>query len=129
MSERIDMCIEVTRVNYKALIGSESASSSEMRYKVVAARRIQEERFRGLGFNVNSLMEEKHITEFCSLDKKAKAFVKMAYEKYKLSPRRYYKLLKLARTIADVQGAEKIESCHLAAAIGYIRLLSTHENR
>lgn len=127
MSERIDMCIEVTRVNYKALTGGVSASSAEMRHKVVEARRIQEKRFEGLGFKVNSLMEEKDINEFCVLDKKSKDFLKKAYEKYKLSPRRYYKLLKLARTIADVQGGDNIEVCHLAAAIGYIRLLGKSE--
>ena len=119
--ERIDMCIEISRVNYKALTEAESADSAEMRKRVTAARDIQRERFKSLTFDTNAMMDEKHIEEFCSLGPKERKFMKKAYEKYSLSPRRYHKILKLARTAADLQECRDIEICHLATALNYTR--------
>lgn len=125
--ERIDMCIEVSRTNYKALTGEDSGSSGEMRRQVEIARRIQSERFSTAGITVNSQMEEKHIKEFCRLGKKEQDFMKKAYNRYNLSPRRYHKILRLARTAADIQEAENIEIHHLASALNYTRFFNTYE--
>lgn len=121
LCERIDMCIEINRVDYRALTGQESTGSAEMAGRVETARQIQKERFRGLDFDTNSMMNESHIKEFCPLGKKEQNFMKSAYDKYGLSPRRYHKILKLARTAADIQESENIEVFHLASALGYTR--------
>ena len=89
--------------------------------KVEIARQIQKERFKGLNFDTNSMMNEAHINEFCQLGKKEQNFMKSAYNKYSLSPRRYHKILKLARTAADIQESRNIEVFHLASALGYTR--------
>lgn len=121
LCERIDMCVEVSRVNYKALTGEDSGCSEEMRRRVEEARQIQRERFREFGFDTNSMMNEAHVKEFCFLGKKEQNFMKSAYNRYNLSPRRYHKILKLARTAADLQGSKDIEVFHLASALGYTR--------
>ena len=121
LCERIDMCIEINRVDYRALTGQKSAGSAEMAGKVEIARQIQKERFKGLNFDTNSMMNEAHINEFCQLGKKEQNFMKSAYNKYSLSPRRYHKILKLARTAADIQESRNIEVFHLASALGYTR--------
>ena len=115
------MCIEINRVDYRALTGQKSAGSAEMAGKVEIARQIQKERFKGLNFDTNSMMNEAHINEFCQLGKKEQNFMKSAYNKYSLSPRRYHKILKLARTAADIQESRNIEVFHLASALGYTR--------
>lgn len=127
LCERIDMCIEVSRTNYKALIGDDSGTSEEMRQRVETARAIQKQRFDGMNIMVNSQMEEKHIKEFCRLGKKEQDFMKKAYNRYNLSPRRYHKILKLARTSADIQESQNIEVHHLAAALNYTRFFNTYE--
>jgi len=127
LCERIDMCIEVAGTNYKALTGEESGNSAEMRSRVMEARQIQAERFAGLGISVNAQMEEAQIKEFCRLGKKGQDFMKKAYNRYNLSPRRYHKILKLARTAADVQQVREIEVHHLASALNYTRFFNTYE--
>ena len=119
IAERIDLCIEISRVDYRALTGSPSASTEEMRQKVAAAREIQRKRFEGRKIRLNSEMEEGDLREFCALDRKGIDFMKKVYEKQHLSPRRYHKILRIARTAADVRGSEKVEMSHLAAALGY----------
>ena len=74
-------------------------------------------------------MDEKHIEEFCTLGPKERKFMKKAYEKYSLSPRRYHKILKLARTAADLQGSRDIEVFHLASALGYTRFFDTQDTK
>ena len=127
LCERIDMCIEVSRIDYKSLVGETSESSEEMKQRVELARQKQRERFCGTNIVVNSQMEESHLKQFCLLGKKEKEFMKKAYSRYNLSPRRYHKILKLARTSADIQGAENIELHHLAAALNYTRFFNTYE--
>lgn len=121
LMERIDMCVEISGVDYRELTGTPSMSSAEMRERVINARRIQEKRYEGLSFNTNAAMKEAHIKEFCQLDKSASQFMKRAYSRYDLSPRRYHKVLKLARTIADVQESEIILTEHIANALNYTR--------
>ena len=127
LCERIDMCIEVSRVNYKALTGDETAGSGEMRRRIRIARQIQRERFSALDFDTNAMMDEAHIKEFCTLGKKEQNFMKSAYNRYSLSPRRYHKILKLARTAADLQESRNIEVFHLAGALGYTRFFDAYD--
>ena len=129
LCERIDMCIEVNRVNYKALTGGESGSSEEMRKRAAEARHIQRERFKAFDFDTNAMMNEAHVEEFCPLGKKEQNFMKSAYNRYSLSPRRYHKILKLARTAADLQGSRDIEVFHLASALGYTRFFDTQDTK
>ncbi len=124
LCERIDMCIEIPRVDYKNLTGNNSMSSAEMRERVVRAREIQKKRFEGTGISVNAEMKESMIKEFCHLGDDESNFMKRAYAKYNLSPRRYHKVLKLARTIADVEGKENIDIASLSSAMGFTRFLN-----
>lgn len=127
ITERIDMCIEIAKVNYDSLIGKESSSSEEMRNRVIEARKLQEKRFRGLPFNVNANIDESHINEFCYLGKRENEFIEKAYSKYCLSPRRYHKILKLARTMADLDLKKDINIEHLAGALNYTRFFDIYE--
>lgn len=128
IAERIDMCVEIQRVDYSELTGTASASTAELRQKVEAAREIQKKRFEGETINLNSRMEERHIKKYCVLGEKEKEFVENIYRSKHLSPRRYHKILKIARTIADVRGDERLEISHLSAAFGYTGFLSDSQN-
>ena len=121
LCERIDMCVEIRRADYEALHAPMTSSSAEMREKVLRAREIQKKRFAGSRVRCNAAMHEAQLQEFCTPDEAGKAFLRLAYERYHLSPRRYHKILKLARTIADVQGDAVIGQTHLAGALQYTR--------
>ncbi len=121
LCERIDMCVEIRRADYEALHAPTTGSSAEMREKVLRAREIQKKRFAGSRVRCNAAMHEAQLQEFCTPDEAGKAFLRLAYERYHLSPRRYHKILKLARTIADVQGNAVIGQPHLAGALQYTR--------
>ncbi len=121
LCERIDMCVEIRRADYEALHAPKTSSSAEMREKVLRAREIQRTRFAGSRVRCNAAMHEAQLQEFCTPDEAGKAFLRLAYERYHLSPRRYHKILKLARTIADVQGDAVIGQPHLAGALQYTR--------
>ena len=127
IAERIDMCIEITNVEYGSLTGKETMSSEEMKKRVIRARKIQEERFMGLPYNVNAKIDESHIKEFCFLGKAENEFMERAYTKYFLSPRRYHKILKLARTIADLEDEKDIGISHLASALNYTRFFERND--
>ena len=73
-------------------------------------------------------MDEGHIRKFCHLGKEERDFMEAAYAKYGISPRRYHKILKLARTLADMDGENNIQTRHLAASIHYTRFLRQREN-
>ena len=124
IAERMDMCIELSRIDYGALTGSVSSTSAEMRERVMSARELQRLRFAEEKIELNSQMEERQIKKYCVLGENEEAFVKKMYESKHLSPRRYHKILKIARTIADVRGDEKIEMSHLSAAFGYTGFLN-----
>ena len=119
IADRIDMFIEISRIDYKALVGTSSESTAEMAERVRQARDIQAERFRGSKISFNAQMQESELKEFCELGKKESEFMKKIYEKQHLSPRRYHKILKTARTIADVRGSRELELSHISAALGY----------
>ena len=118
--DRIDIHIEVPAVQYEELSSSIPAeSSAEIRKRVNKARRVQLERFKGLDISANARIPTGKLHEFCALDDKADALLKKAFEKLGLSSRAYSKILKVSRTIADLEGSETIKQSHVAEAVQY----------
>lgn len=119
--DRIDIHIEVPRIEYQKLAGNEQLeTSAQIRERVERARAVQRQRFAAHPHTVsNADMKPSEIRKACPLDADGEKLMKMATERYKLSARAFHRLLKLARTIADLAESEKIESAHLAEAIQY----------
>lgn len=120
--DRIDISIEVRAVDYDKMISkADGESSSSMRKIVTDARKIQEKRFRENGVKIfsNSSMGIKDIEKFCILDSKAKNMLNMAMQKFSMSARSYNKILKVSRTIADIENKEVIEISHITEALQY----------
>ena len=120
--DRIDISIEVRGVDYDKMISkADGESSSSMRKIVSDARKIQEKRFRENGLKIfsNSSMGIKDIEKFCILDSKAKNILNMAMQKFSMSARSYNKILKVSRTIADIENKEVIETSHITEALQY----------
>ncbi|WP_316750446.1 YifB family Mg chelatase-like AAA ATPase [Pedobacter gandavensis] len=119
--DRIDLHVEVTPVNFKELTSSAPAEKSEeIRARVIAARTIQAGRFQGRpDLHCNAQMNSGMVRQVCQIDKKGQALIKKAMENLGLSARAYDRILKVARTIADLAGTEDIRTEHLAEAINY----------
>ncbi|MBI2083789.1 MAG: YifB family Mg chelatase-like AAA ATPase [Deltaproteobacteria bacterium] len=120
LMDRIDLQIEVPPVEYKDLAGSGACeSSSEIRKRVNRARLIQKERFQRHKVYCNSQMKGQLIQKFCSLDREGARILEQAVETLGLSARAYDRILKVARTIADLKSSEQISASHLAEAVQY----------
>ncbi len=118
--DRIDLHVEVPRVPHKDLTDQSPAESSAViRERVNRARKIQHERLAPFNLHANSQMQTRHIRRFCKLDEKGDALLEQVTDKLGLSARSFTRILKLARTIADLAGAEQIEILHLSEAIQY----------
>lgn len=118
--DRIDIHVEVTPVKYSKLNSSEKQeSSSQIRDRVNKARKIQYERYKKYNIYSNSGLTPQLIEKYCKLDKKSEEILKKSFENLGLSARAYSKILKIARTIADLEEKENIEINHLAEAIQY----------
>ena len=117
--DRIDIHIEVSSVKYKDLSGNKGESSEEIRKRVNDARSIQIERYKNYGIFSNSELTPKLIEKFCKLDDKSQEIFNNFFEKLKFSARAYSRILKLARTIADLDSSENIEINHITEAIQY----------
>jgi magnesium chelatase family protein len=119
--DRIDIHVEVTPVSYSKLSEERiSEKSTQVRQRVVKARNIQEKRYlNNEGTHCNAQMSSKQLREICKIDDAGNQLLKVAMEKLGLSARAYDRILKVARTIADLDNAEKIETSHLAEAIQY----------
>lgn len=118
--DRIDLKIDVDRVDFLELSNSSlEESSEEIRKRVEKAREIQNERFGKKSIHSNAKMNSKMVSEFCKLDEESEGLVKLAFEKYKMSARGYTRVLKVARTIADLDASECIKSNHIAEALAY----------
>ena len=121
--DRIDVQIEVKPVDYKNLKESKKGKTSkEIRQKVNFAKNIQLERYKDYNFYSNSEIPTNLIEKYCKLDDKAENILMSAFNKLGLSARAYTRILKVARTIADLDGKEVIESEHIAEAIQYRNL-------
>ena len=120
MLDRIDLHIEVPPVEYDELTSKgEEEPSSAIRERVCAAREIQKKRFEGTACTCNARMSPAMLREFCALDDTANTLMKKAFERMGLSARGYDRLLKVARTIADMDQSKDIKSSHIAEAVQY----------
>ena len=137
--DRIDICVEAPRVDIADLsrgsARSANESSADIRKRVLAARerqqlrfkdseimrarRRQQERFKGTGLRFNSEMSPKDIEKYCRLGPKEKGFLENAFCSMELSARAYHKVLRIARTIADLEGCDNIQEIHLMEALSY----------
>ena len=120
--DRIDIIIDVPRLNLDELTSykSEQAeTSAQIRERVIKARNLQLERYKNLGILTNSQLTPKLIKKFCTLDNDGLSIIKSAVQRFNLSARAYDRLLKLARTIADLDNSENIRASHVAQAVQY----------
>ncbi|UOB17715.1 YifB family Mg chelatase-like AAA ATPase [Abyssalbus ytuae] len=119
--DRIDIHIEVTPVPFEKLSDDRKGESSvKIRQRVTAAREIQTQRFSKLpGIHYNAQMNTKQIREYCKLDEASKKLLKNAMERLNLSARAYDRILKVARTIADLDGVCDVQGEHISEAIQY----------
>ena len=122
--DRIDIHCEIQAVPFAELSKMQPGEpSAAIRERVIAARKIQEERFKPYkGIHCNAMMSEKMLHEFAEPDEASLEVLRIAMERLKLSARAYSRILKVARTIADLAGSEKVETVHIAEAIGYRNL-------
>ena len=118
--DRIDLHLEVPAVSFRDLTGRRSGTGSvQMREAVVNARNIQQERFSGSRTRRNGQMTHRQIRAFCKLDAAGAQLLKTAMDAVGLSARAHDKILRVARTIADLEDSESINADHLSEAIGY----------
>ena len=123
MLDRIDIHITLEDVNWEELTGDEiPESSADILERVMAARKMQEERYKGLEFNTNSRIPPKYMSEFCKTTEKGKEILEKVFRTMNLSARAYDKILKVSRTIADLEGEELINEMHIFEAVQYRNL-------
>ncbi|GIV65965.1 MAG: Fis family transcriptional regulator [Bellilinea sp.] len=118
--DRIDIFIEVPRVDYEKLSDKRQGEPSEVvRSRVESARQIQRERFKEDGLSCNADMRPAEIRKYCVLDETGTNLMRTAMQQFQLSARAYHRILKLARTIADLAASPNIQTTHLAEALQY----------
>ena len=118
--DRIDLHIEVPAVPYQELAAKQDGTSSTlMRDQVLRARTAQAKRFGGDGHRLNGRMTSRLLRKHCVLDAGSQALLKTAMEDLGLSARAHDRILRVSRTIADIEGAAQIEAGHLTEAINY----------
>ena len=118
--DRLDLHIEVPPVDFESLSGEQKAEpSAEIRKRVNAARAVQNERFKGTNITCNARITPDILNDACRLSPAGKALLKAAFEKLGLSARAYDRVLKVARTIADLAGSKDIEAEHAAESVQY----------
>ena len=118
--DRIDIHIESKPVKFNKISSMEmSESSIEIKKRVDKARKIQLKRYKGLNFFSNSGLTPKLVEKYCKIDEQSRMLLDKAFKKLGLSGRAYVRILKVARTIADLEGEENINKKHLAEAIQY----------
>lgn len=120
LMDRIDLHVEVTPVNYEDLSSNElQEGSKEIRDRVVQARIIQQKRYQSEENHANSMMSSKQLRQHCKLDVEASRILKEAMDKLGLSARAYDRILKVARTIADLENSDSLQMKHVAEAIQF----------
>ena len=118
--DRIDIFIEVPRVDYEKLTDDTLGESSEkVRARIEAARRIQQKRFQQTKLTCNTEMTPMEVKEFCQVESPAQSLLRTAMKQLHLTARAFHRVLKLARTIADLDRADIIKTNHLAEALQY----------
>ena len=118
--DRIDIQIEMTEVGYEELASRQAGeASADIRARVNRARQLQRERLAPHGLHFNAQMKNAHIQKYCRPDERTEKFIRLAYDRMKLSARAYQRILKVARTIADIAGEENLTYTHVAEAVQY----------
>ena len=120
LMDRIDIHIEVPAVKYRDLASRDPGEPSRgIKQRVDRARTIQLDRFDGMKIYCNAQMTNRHIKKFCQIDESSQRLLELAIDKFGLSARAYTRILKVARTIADLEGLGNIQPAHLSEAIQY----------
>jgi len=128
--DRIDIHLDVPSVEWRDLTCTSDGETSEsIRKRVAASRTIQLNRLAGTGLFCNAQMKSAHIKKFCPLGSESMKFLEKAVEKLGLSARAYHRILKIARTIADIQGQKDIQTPHVAEAVQYRSLDRRYDRR
>lgn len=122
--DRIDLWLSVPHVDYDTLTKervteAQTKETDEVRTAVLRARAIQRKRFDGLGITANAEMSARTIDERIELTEGVRTLLKQSAQKLNLSPRSYHRLVKVARTIADLEGVDTIEKHHVLEALQY----------
>ncbi len=118
--DRIDICVEAPTLNYAQISSKNKNEDSEaIRERVVNCHRLQKERYESYGFSYNSEIPSNLMDKFCPLGDEERMFMEEMYDRYQLTARTYYKVLKVARTIADLEQANDITLIHLQEAFAY----------
>ena len=121
LMDRIDLNIEVLPVGIESLQMNSAAeeSSAEILKRVEQARKVQDERYKGTDYRYNSQLHDRDVEQYCSLGATERTLMKRIYEQYDLSARSYHKILKVARTIADIAGHLDITTDDISEAVFY----------
>lgn len=118
--DRFDICVEALQMNYKDLnLQQKQETSESIRKRVAKARQIQQDRYKGQGIYYNSQLTPRNIKKYCHLDEKEQTLLEEAFARMNLSARAYHRILKVARTIADLEGSDRIGTKHISEAICY----------
>lgn len=118
--DRFDLCVEAQKVPYEQLKKGEDAESSEtIRKRILQARKIQKERYHTTGIRTNAGLSTEQVKTYCSLGEEEENLMEAGFKKWNLTARTYYKVLKVARTIADLAESEDIRREHLLEAFAY----------
>jgi len=122
--DRIDLFVSVRGITFEEISSDhKNKSSKEIRANVERARKIQSKRFLKTNINYNAQMNGSDIREYCTLNTETTELMENIYKMYDLSTRAYSRILKVARTIADLEGKENIEKADLFEALNYRRFI------
>lgn len=118
--DRMDICVEAPKVRYESLKSAKKQeNSAQIRERVCKAREIQNKRYQGTGIISNAMLGVKELDVYCHLGSRENRLMEQAFSNLGLTARTYHKILKVARTVADLEGAEDIRENHIKEAIGY----------
>lgn len=121
--DRIDLQVEVAPLDFSEMMSDvHEESSADIRKRVITARQIQKERFRNTGIKCNALMTKSKINEYCKIDDESQEYMKKAFVSLGMSGRSYDSILKVSRTIADLEESENIQKKHISLAVRYKNL-------
>lgn len=118
--DRIDVCIEASPIRFEELVGEQTEeTSAQIRERVIRTHEIQRKRYREEKFRYNCQIPAAKIKQYCSMKEEQERYMKEIYQKLNLTARSYHKILKVARTVADMDESEEIKQCHLNEAVCY----------